>query len=191
MVRKRELSLKLSKCSRDEFIKAISSDKADSFAKTFVSKADMQEQWDECWGAYNDDGQLMAAIITTISKRKPFVANLQLLHTFAAHRGKGAARVLCEDSLRQVKKRGAQYFRVSSEPESVGFYEKVGFKFWGKQKSGCQLSIFRIDGKTFSECDYDYTDQMINNAIHKKGKGGCVEIFDLAKDQQPLTLEGF
>jgi hypothetical protein len=32
---------------------------------------------------------------------------------------------------------------------------------------------------------------MINNAIHKKGKGGCVEVFDLAANQQPLSLEGF
>jgi GNAT superfamily N-acetyltransferase len=183
--------LKLIKCTRDQFIKAISDDKADKFAKTFVAKADMQDQWDDCIGAFNEEGELMAAIITTISKRKPFVANLQLLHTFAKHRGQGAAKALCEASLRHVKGKQALYFRVSSEPESVGFYEKIGFKFWGKQKSGCQLSIFRIDGDTFSEGDYDYTDQMINGAIHKKGKGGCVEVFDLAETQKPLTLEGF
>ena len=183
--------MKLSKCSRDEFIKAISSEKADNFAKTFVAKADMQDQWNDCWGAYSIDGELMAAIITTISKRAPYVANLQLLHTFAKHRGQGAAKILCQDSLRLAKKKGAKYFRVSSEPESVGFYEKIGFRFWGKQKSGCQLSIFRIEGNTFSECDYDYTDQMINNAIHKKGKGGCVQIFDLPDDLKPPTLEGF
>lgn len=191
MVRKRELSLKLSKCSRDQFVKAITTDKADNFAKTFVAKADMQDQWDYCYGVFNDDGELMAAIITTISKRKPFVANLQLLHTFAKHRGQGAAKILCLDSLRLVRSKGAQYFRVSSEPDAVGFYTKIGFKFWGKQKSGCQLSIFRIDGDTYAEGDYDYTDQMINNAIHKKGKGGCVEIFDLANSQKPLDLEGF
>jgi predicted GNAT family acetyltransferase len=151
----------------------------------------MQEQWDDCIGAFNEEGELMAAIITTISKRRPFVANLQLLHTFAKHRGRGAAKALCEASLLYVKSKHAVYFRVSSEPESVGFYEKIGFKFWGKQKSGCQLSIFRIDGTTFSECDYDYTDQMINIAIHKKGKGGCVEIFDLATNQKPLDIEAF
>lgn len=189
MVRKRELTLKLSKCSRADFVKAISTDKADNFAKTFVAKADMQGQWEYCWGAYSDDDELMAAIITTISKRKPYVANLQLLHTFAKHRGKGAARVLCEDSLHNVTKLGADYFRVSSEPESVGFYEKVGFKFWGKQKSGCQLSIFRIFGHKFSTGDYDYSDTVINGAIHRKGKGGCVELFDLATNQKPPSLE--
>lgn len=182
--------MKLRKCSRDEFKSAISKDKADNFAKTFISKADMQEQWDYCWGAYSEDDELMAAIITTFSKRKPCVANLQLLHTFVKHRGKGAAKVLCEHSLQQAKKNGALYFRVSSEIVAVKFYEKIGLKFWGKQKSGCQLSIFRIGGDSFSEGVYDYNDRVINNAIHKKGKGGCVEIFDLAKAQMGAVIQG-
>lgn len=181
--------MRLSKCERHEFFAAITNDKADKFAKTFIAKADITPgAWLNCWGVYNDDGELMAAIITTISKRKPYVANLQLLHTFAKHRGKGAARVLCEDALRNVTKLGADYFRVSSEPESVGFYEKIGFKFWGKQKSGCQLSIFRIHGDKFSTGDYDYSDQTIYNAVNKKGKGGCVELFDLAKNQKPFDI---
>jgi len=55
--------LKLSKCSRAEFISAISTDKKDNFAKTFVSKADMQDQWKFCIGVYDND-ELTAAIIT-------------------------------------------------------------------------------------------------------------------------------
>ena len=181
--------MRLTKCSRDQFKAAISLDKADGFAKTFIAKADMQEQWGYCIGAFDGD-ELLAAIITTISKREPYTANLQLLHTFAKHRGKGAARLLCEDSLIRVRQQGAKYFRVSSEVESVGFYQKIGFKFWGKQKSGCQLSIFRIAGDTFASGDYDYSDRAIQAAIHRKGKGGCVEVFDLAKHQM-VTLEGF
>jgi GNAT superfamily N-acetyltransferase len=183
--------LKLSKCTRDKFVSSISTAKEDNFARTFVAKADMQEQWDYCLGLFDNTGDLMAAIITTISKRKPFVANLQLLHTFAKHRGQGAARLLCEQSLLNVKNHGAVYFRVSSEINAVAFYEKIGFKFWGKQKSGCQLSIFRIDGGTFAEGDYDYYDSMIHNAIHKKGKGGCVELFDIAKNKDNGLQELF
>ena len=59
-------TLQLRKCSRDEFVAAITDDKADGFAKTFRAKADMQEQWDECLGAFSDDGELMGAIITTL-----------------------------------------------------------------------------------------------------------------------------
>ena len=180
--------LKLSKCSRADFIAAITEDKEDNFAKTFVAKADMQDQWDSCIGAF-DGNELTAAIITTISKTKPHVANLQLLHTFAKHRGKGSARLLCEDSLKRARSNGATYFRVSSEKPSVGFYERIGFKFWGAQKSGCQLSIFRIGGDTFAEGDYDYSDTVINKAINRKGKGGCKTLYDLANSQKQGDLE--
>lgn len=185
-----EHMLKLRNCTRTEFISAISLDKNDKFANTFVAKADMQDQWKYCIGAFEDD-VLAAAIITTISKSKPHIANLQLLHTFAAHRGKGYAKLLCGYSLSKATLDGAAYFRVSSEKSAVGFYERLGFKFWGAQKSGCQLSIFRIGGNTFSEGDYDYSDTVINKAINKKGKGGCVTLYALATDQLGINLNEF
>ena len=182
--------LKLSKCSRADFISAISTDKEDNFAKTFVAKADMQDQWEFCIGAF-DGNELTAAIITTISKTKPHVANLQLLHTFVKHRGKGSARILCEDSLKRARASGASYFRVSSEKGAVGFYERLGFRFWGAQKSGTQLSVFRIGGDTFLEGDYDYSDTTINKAVNRKGKGGCTTLYDLATSQIGVKLDGF
>jgi GNAT superfamily N-acetyltransferase len=182
--------LKLSKCSRAEFISAISTDKKDNFAKTFVSKADMQDQWKFCIGAYDND-ELTAAIITSISKNKPHVANLQLLHTFVKHRGKGSARILCEDSLKRVRACGATYFRVSSEKSAVGFYEHLGFKFWGAQKSGTQLSIFRIVGDTFLDGEYDLSDIIIYKAVNRKGKGGCTILYDLAKAQNWNKINNF
>jgi GNAT superfamily N-acetyltransferase len=182
--------LKLSKCSRADFISAISTDKEDNFAKTFIAKADMQGQWDYCIGAF-DGNELTAAIITTISKTKPHVANLQLLHTFVKHRGKGSARILCEDSLKRARASGATYFRVSSEKGAVGFYERLGFRFWGAQKSGTQLSIFRIGGDTFLEGDYDYSDTVINKGVNRKGKGGCTTLYELATGQIGVKLDGF
>lgn len=180
----------LCKCSRADFISAISTDKEDNFAKTFVAKADMQDQWDYCIGAYAGN-DLTAAIITTISKTKPHVANLQLLHTFVKHRGKGSARLLCEDSLKRAKANGASYFRVSSEKSAVGFYKRLGFRFWGSQKSGTQLSIFRIGGNTFLEGDYDLSDTTINKAVNRKGKGGCTTLYELATNQIGVKLDGF
>lgn len=165
------------KITKEEFIPAISSDKADSFAKTFVSKANMQDQWSECLGAFVDD-ELAGAIITTISKRPPHVANLQLLHTFAKFRGRGVGKYLCEYSFNDSISKHAEYFRVSAEPDAVAFYKKIGFKFWCAQKSKCQLSIFRINGLTINTGIYDTADPTIRKAIYRKGKGGCAEIFD-------------
>jgi hypothetical protein len=71
---------------------------------------------------------------------------------------------------------------VSAEPEAVEFYKSLGCMFFGKQKSGCQLSMAKIPeligGVNFRTCAYDPLDLTIGLAIHKKGKGGCVEVFD-------------
>jgi len=176
--------MKLHRCTADKFINAITDDPADKFAKTFVSKANMQEQWDCCVGAWDNDN-LMGAIITTVSKRSPKVANLQLLHTFNAYRGKGVGKKLCEQSIDYAIQNGSVYFRVSAEPDAVAFYEKIGFSMLGKQKSGCQLSMFKIGGRTIKEAIYNIDDPIISKAVYKKGKGGCVEIFE---QKQQITL---
>jgi GNAT superfamily N-acetyltransferase len=160
-------------CSREQFVAAITSDPADKFAKTFVSKADMQFLWEKCDGAFDDSGNLMGAVIMTVSKRTPYIANLQLLHTFAAHRRKGVARALMEHQI-SFAETYCEYFRVSSEPEAVPFYESIGLKFWGKQKSGCQLCIFRfMEDRNM----YYIKDPVIRAAVFRKGKGGVVELF--------------
>ena len=175
--------MRLHKVTKDEFVSAITNDPADKFAKTFVAKANMQEQWEcgshhLCMGLWDED-ELTGAIITSISKREPKVANLQLLHTFAKHRGKGVGKTLCLDSLRYAMHEQAKYFRVSAEIPAIEFYKKIGFDMLGEQKSGCQLSMFKInsDMKSFDEGDYNICDPTIFKAVYKKGKGGCVKIF--------------
>ena len=168
-------SYRLRNITRDEFVNAITEDKADAFAKTFVAKADAFNFWDRCIGYF--DGALCGAIIVTVSKRKPKVANLQLLHTFASHRKKGVAKVLCQQGLDFAVSEESEYFRVSAEPDAVDFYKKIGFRFWGLQKSKCQLSIFKINGNRFQDGIYYFGDETIRKALYRKGKGGCVEVF--------------
>jgi ribosomal protein S18 acetylase RimI-like enzyme len=163
--------------TREQFIASISNDKADKFAKTFVAKATMQEQWLHCQGCWSEQGELMGAIIVTKSKRLPTVYNLQLLHTFGAFRKMGVGRFLVESILKQIGNETEAYFRVSSEPDAVGFYEALGFTFLGKQKSGCQLSMFRIDGPSPKNGIYSLDEEAIFKAVHKRGKGGCVVVF--------------
>lgn len=166
----------LSSCTREQFINSITNDPGDNFAKTFVSKADMQKNWDKCIGCFDEDGDLMGAIITTFSKRSPSVANLQLLHTFSAHRRKGVARKLTLDSIERSYDAYCHYYRVSSEPESVGFYESLGFKFWGVQKSGCYLSIFRLSYADKS-MEFDDKDPVINAALYSGRKGSLASSY--------------
>jgi|GEM_PF-3379644 len=169
--------MKLLNCSKEQFTAAITNKKEDSFAKTFLAKANMQDQWAHCTGAWDGD-ELLGAIIVTVSKRDPKVANLQLLHTFHSHRGKGVGRVLTDYALLKAMKMDAVYFRVSAEPDAVPFYKKCGFKFWGKQKSGSSLSIFKIGGDRYTDGIYDY-DDVISSAVNSGRKGGVVSAIDL------------
>lgn len=167
---KRESQFTLRPITREEFVREIDDNKANKFAKTFVAKADMLGRWDACVGAFTASDNLAAAVLWTLSKKKPTVCNLQLLHTFADHRGKGAAKELMRYAEIEAIRAGAKYFRVSAEPDAVEFYKKIGYLFWGKQKSGCQLCMFELPGI------YQANDPVVYAAIHKKGKGGVVEL---------------
>lgn len=166
---------RLEKVDKETFVSAITNKKEDRFANTFVAKCNMMKAWDKCVGAYID-GKLAAAIIVTVSKREPKVANLQLLHSFHEFRGRGVGKLLCQHALDVAIYEKCEYFRVSAEPDAVVFYEKCGMQFLGRQKSGSQLSMFRISSPRFQNNDYA-PDAYIYKQMIRKGKGGCVEMF--------------
>lgn len=149
----------------------------DKFSKTFRAKATAMDLWPLMRGVCDDDGNLLGAIIVRVSKRVPHVANLQLLHTFWDHRRQGIARHLVESEFARVSGE-AEYFRVSAEVEAVPFYRAMGFRFWGRQKSGSHLSVFRIGGPTVDQGVYDLNDPVITKAVYSNQRGGVVEIFE-------------
>lgn len=171
--------MKLNSVTKEQFQAAISPDKGDNFAKTFIAKCNMMELWDQVMGAWNEEGELMGAVITTISKTNPRCANLQLLHTFVKHRRLGVGSVLCEWTLNYAVDKGCVYFRVSAEESAVAFYRSLGVKFWGAQKSGCKLSLFQIGGKEYSEGVYQFDDPFIQKKLFTKAKGGLHEVYEL------------
>ena len=168
--------MKFKPCDKETFEKHITDHKDDRFAKTFVSKANMQGLWENCIGLYEGD-ELLGAITYSISKRIPYVCNLQLLHTFQKHRRKGVAKKLCNWLLDYTYENFVTYLRVSSEIPAIPFYESLGMVMLGEQKSGCQLSACKITSKNFSECEYNVNDPVIKKMVYRKGKGGCVKVF--------------
>lgn len=167
--------IRLETTDSETFTAAITKKKEDRFAKRFASKCKMMKAWDKCVGAYID-GKLAGAIVVTVSKRNPKVANLQLLHSFHEYRGGGVGKLLCQYALDVAIYEKCEYFRVSAEPDAVVFYEKCGMKFLGRQKSGSQLSMFRVTSPRFANNDYA-PDAYIYKQMTRKGKGGCVECF--------------
>lgn len=143
------------------------------FSKTFDSKAKLIGKWDKVKGAWDEEGHLLGCSLTTVSSQG--WGNLQLLHVFSTHQGKGVGRVLLSDSIQTALQGGATYWRVSSEKKAVDFYKKCGIQFAGKQKSGCLLCVAKLSPE--GELIYDWEDSKILSAVYKKGKGGCVEVF--------------
>lgn len=174
-------SVKLTHIERVDWISAIGTDPRDKFAHTFRAKCDMLEKWDYAQ-VVRVGGEIAAGILVTKSKRHPPVYNLQLLHTFARFRRQGLAKLLVIDEWQiayddATSYEHPHYFRVSSEPESVEFYRSLGFKFWGAQKSGTLLSMFRISSPEIGECDYDAQDATIRSALFSGRKGSVTDMY--------------
>jgi len=161
--------------TRKQFLATISEDKRDSFAKTFIAKANAQNLWGDCVGYWNGK-TLVAAIVTKHSARAPKTANLSLLHTFAKHRGKGYASKLVTDSLNEALRADCLYYRVSSEFDSAAFYRKLGFLFLGKQKTA-ELSMFRLNGPSPKDGAYDLTDAYIAKSVTTSRRGGVRDVY--------------
>ncbi len=176
MARKNDGGLKLADVSLEEFLLTVEANgrEGNQFSRTFVAKANLQDLW-PALGAWKGS-TLAGAVAWTLSRKG--VANLQLLHVFADYRRLGIGRLLCQAVLGRARKAGAGYFRVSAERSAVAFYERLGIRFLGRQKSGCSLSIGRISGETFRRLTYDLADDVIRAAVYRKGKGGCVEVYE-------------
>ena len=166
--------MQLKATNREEFVSHLTKLKEDRFAKRFVAKCDMMKDWDKCQGIWID-GKLAGAIVVTISKRNPKVANLQLLHTFYEHRSKGVARALCDWAIQFAIDSCVDYFRVSAELDAVVFYEKCGFKFVCRQKTA-KLSMFRLTSAKVSDNSFE-PDAYIWGQMNRKGKGSCIECY--------------
>lgn len=168
--------LGITRITREQFMARAPFEGADRFCNAFYTKCDSQCGWDTAKGIFIE-GKLAAAIVTTVSKRQPHIANLQLIHTFSEFRRRGLAKILTLDALKDVHAQGVPYFRVSCEKVAVPFYESLGFKFLGRQKSGCLLSMFKVGGPNVVDAIYDKSDPVIRSAIDSTRKGGLVEVF--------------
>lgn len=173
--------------TREDFVNGMTGLPEDKFEKRFLSKADSQKLWtrNNSHGVYKMgvfiNCELAGAGIWTFSKNLPRCCNMQLLMTFNKFRGKGIAKTILTESINTCSgmfSSNVMYYRISSEPDSVSFYEKQGIKFLGRQKSGTLLSIGKLNHDSEFPISYLPTpDSYIQRKIYSKAKGGCVEIF--------------
>jgi GNAT superfamily N-acetyltransferase len=176
--------------NREEILREIVPDEknSDGFARVLVNKCDTYGLWDRTYGYFVND-KLVGVIVTTYSKRSPKTANLQLLFTYHIHRGNGYARDMVLKSIEQAYENGCEYYRISSEKKALPFYDKLGIKFFCEQKSGTQLSIFKVNDTIINEKDFEL-DEKMEKMYFRKGKGGCVKVLgEYTKDDLSFGAE--
>ena len=160
--------LTLRKISKEEFQSSQGSEpkEGNSFSKYFVSQATYNKQWDYCYGCFEGD-KLLGAIVFTITKRKPVTLNIQLLFVFEAYRKRGVGARLVKEAWDTALEK-TEYIRVSARPEAKGFYERQGFHFWGTQRSGCWISMGRVEG---DKVEFDLSDPNIHKKLVCNARG--------------------
>ena len=163
----------IQKLSRDKFI--LESPANEQFRKYFIRECDEINGWSETYGAFGS-GLLLGAITFKIPRKRPLCANIKLLYVFPEHQRKGIGEYLCQFAFEVARQMHCSYFRVSVSPDAYDFYHKVGFKYWGRQRSGCYLSIFKISD-TIKNGIYA-RDSYIEKCLTKGCRGSLKEEFN-------------
>lgn len=163
--------MEIRKITREEWISSMTDLKEDRFANTFLGKADARGFWDRAFGCFIE-GELAGGIVPTHTKRDPKTMNIQLLHTFYRFRRRGVAKYLCEYFYREAYEEECEYFRVASDPKAKPFYESLGMKFWGRQKSGGYLCFHKMTSNLIEEGKYDIEDTITYKKVYQDR--GCI-----------------
>ena len=81
----------------------------------------------------------------TFTKRAPKYCVLRHLVTLEEFRGEGVGTELMKLMYKEMESRGYNILRFFADIPSVGFYEKLGFKWHGKSKTGLSFTYTDIN----------------------------------------------
>jgi len=80
----------------------------------------------------------------TFTLRNPQYCCLRHIVTLEEYRGQGIGTLLMKKIYHEIEKRGYVYIRLFSDKPSVGFYEKLGYKWLGTSKTGLKYTYTNI-----------------------------------------------
>ena len=87
----------------------------------------------------------------TFTKREPKYCVLRHLVTLEEHRGQGVGSLLMEQMYSEMKKREYSILRFFADIPSTGFYEKLGYQWHGKSKTGLSFTFTDIETMSLVE----------------------------------------
>lgn len=89
------------------------------------------------------DSKVFAFI--TFTKRNPKYCVLRHIVTLEEFRGQGLASNIMQEIYKEMNKRNYSIIRFFADKPSVGFYEKLGYKWHGKSKTGLPFTYTDVN----------------------------------------------
>lgn len=115
-----------------------------------------------------ENGKLLGAVHTTVSKLNPEFAGMSGVCTVSEARGKGISRILFEKAMEEIDSMGVKAtFLGTGNPYAVKVYESCGFSF-----IFCTGAMARIPGSNFTLfCNEYYGDKALKEITVVPGNG--------------------
>lgn len=126
-------------------------EKSSKFLKKSISFHDRFYSWEtEAPIGIKSDGFIQSVFFFKITeKRDPKVYSIVNIITPFQFRRMGWAFSLVDYGWKLAKKRGATLFRLNCEQEALGFYNSLGFRYWGWTKSKALFCLMPIIGDLY------------------------------------------
>ena len=138
------------------------------FSKVAIGMWDFMKAWDD-WGVRTlwDNNNLVSACFMKVSGQAGtkvlFISNI---FTPVSGRGKGGAREMLDQNIKESVNLGATTIRLDCNQKALGFYDKLGMTYWGATISHsmfCDLPINETGVDYFQTTKNMTAEQILNS----------------------------
>lgn len=138
------------------------------FSKVAIGMWDFMKAWDD-WGVRTlwDGNNLVSACFMKVSGQAGtkvlFISNI---FTPVSGRGKGGAREMLDQNIKESVNLGATTIRLDCNQKALGFYDKLGMTYWGATISHsmfCDLPINETGVDYFQTTKNMTAEQILNS----------------------------
>lgn len=138
------------------------------FSKVAIGMWDFMKAWDD-WGVRTlwDNNNLVSVCFMKVSGQAGtkvlFISNI---FTPVSGRGKGGAREMLDQNIKESVNLGATTIRLDCNQKALGFYDKIGMTYWGATISHsmfCDLPINETGVDYFQTTKNMTAEQILNS----------------------------
>lgn len=138
------------------------------FSKVAIGMWDFMKAWDD-WGVRTlwDNNNLVSVCFMKVSGQAGtkvlFISNI---FTPVSGRGKGGAREMLDQNIKESVNLGATTIRLDCNQKALGFYDKIGMTYWGTTISHsmfCDLPINETGVDYFQTTKNMTAEQILNS----------------------------